>query len=157
MSWLVFGPPTAFPVWALVYRGFPCRDPPVCHRVHGDSTAKRQAMLCVVGVVTSCVPCTSVHTSRSCAPENTYIPARLQPLVKLSVVTILSDSYHFTQFSAGCGCSFQLVILLKISSKFSYLSYAVSQSVLFTQMLFCFFLGRLITFECCRVCPWISL
>ena len=45
----------------------------------------------------------------------------------------------FTKFSAGCGCSLQLVILLKISSKFDCLLYAVSQSILFTQIQICLF------------------
>ena len=58
-------------------------------------------------------------------------------------------SFIFTRCSAVCGCSLQLVILWKISSIFYCLLYAVSQSVLF--------LGRLFTFECCRVCPWTSL
>ena len=90
-------------------------------------------------VVTSCVPCARVRTSRSCPTENTYTPARLEALFELSVVTILSISCHFTKFSAGCGCSFQLVILLKISSNiFSCLLSAVSQSILFTQMQICF-------------------
>ena len=50
----------------------------------------------VVGVVTSCLPCARVRgrVSRSCATENTYTPARLVTLFKLSVVTILSHSYH---------------------------------------------------------------
>ena len=96
------GPPTAFPVRAPVYRGCPCRDPPVCHRVQGDSVAKRQPFL-VLGVVTSCVHCARIpRVSRdgittgfsSCAAENTYTNARLETLVKLSVV-ILSHSYHF--------------------------------------------------------------
>ena len=112
-SWLVVGPltPSLF--------GHRC--------TMGDSVAKRQPLLCVVGVVTSCVPCARVRTSRSRATENTYTPARLEALFKLSVVTVLSHPYHYTKLSAGCGCSFQLVILLNISSKFSYLLYAVSQ------------------------------
>ena len=43
----------------------------MCHRVQGDSVTKRQPLLCVVGVVTSCMPCARVRTPRSCAPENT--------------------------------------------------------------------------------------
>ena len=34
----------------------------------------------------------------SCATENTYTPARLEALSKLSVVTLLSHSYHSHQF-----------------------------------------------------------
>ena len=81
------GPPTAFTVWAPVYRGCPCRDPLVCHRVQGDSVAKRQPLLfvCVVGGAT----------------ENTYTPARLEALSKLSVVAILSPPYHFLQIFNG--------------------------------------------------------
>ena len=41
----------------------------------------------------------------------------------------------------------------EISSDFSCLLPAVSQSILFTQIQVCFFLGRWINFECCRVCP----
>ena len=64
----------------------------------------------VVGVVTSCVPCARVpRVARdvipigcsSCATENTYTPARLEALFKLSVVTILSHSYHFHQICCG--------------------------------------------------------
>ena len=53
----------------------------------------------VVGVVTSCVPCVRVsgRTSRSCATENTYTPAPLEALFKLSVVAILNPSYHLRQ------------------------------------------------------------
>ena len=47
-------------------------------------TLWQSANPCVlVGVVTSCVPCARVRTSRSCAPENAYTPARLEALVKL--------------------------------------------------------------------------
>ena len=97
-----------------------------------------------VGVVTSCVPCARVRgrASRTCATENAYTPARLEALSKLS---------------AGCGCTLQLVILLKIPSKFYCLLYAVSQAILFTQIQLCSILGRLINFERCRVCPWVSL
>ena len=73
------------PCRAPVCRGCPCQDPSVCHRVQGDSVAKRQPSLCVVGVVTSCVPCARARTSCSCATENTYTPARLEALFKLSV------------------------------------------------------------------------
>ena len=88
LSVVVFGccgPPKAFPLGALVYRGCLCRVPPVCHRVQGDSEAKRQPLLCVVvgvlGVVTSCVLCARVprgpkdvitNICCSCATENTY-------------------------------------------------------------------------------------
>ena len=66
----------------------------------------------VLGVVTSCVLCARVSrvlgdvktTGRiSCATDNTYTPAH-----NVS-----------TNFSAGFGCSFQLVILFEISSDFS--------------------------------------
>ena len=57
----------------------------------------------VVGVVTSYVPCARVRgrTSRSCATESTYTHARLEALFKLSVVAILSPSYHFHQIFCG--------------------------------------------------------
>ena len=78
-----------------------------------------------------CVPSARVRTPRSCATENTYISARLEALFKLSIVTIVSHSYPFKKLSAGCGCSFQLVILLKISTKCVLASLsAVSQSIL---------------------------
>ena len=90
VSWLVVGPPTAFPVRAPVYRGCPCRDPPVCQRVQGDSVAKRQPLLCVVGVVTSCVSCARVRTSRSCAPENTYMMSKTLSVMRKP----LDDRFH---------------------------------------------------------------
>ena len=37
----------------------------------------------------------------SCATENTYTPARLEALYKLSIVTILSHSYHVHQIVCG--------------------------------------------------------
>ena len=64
----------------------------------------------VLGVVTSCVLCARVSrvlrdvktTGRvSCATENTYTSARLEALSKLSVVIILSHSYHFHQIFCG--------------------------------------------------------
>ena len=57
----------------------------------------------LVGVVTSCVLCARVRgrVSRSCATENTYTPARLEALFKLSVVTILRHSYHSLQNFCG--------------------------------------------------------
>ena len=72
------GPPTAFLVRAPVYRGCLCRDPPVCHRVQGDSVAKRQPFLVWMS---SCVHCARFpRVSRDvitagcslCANENTY-------------------------------------------------------------------------------------
>ena len=49
------GPPTAFPVLAPVFRGSPCRDPPVYHRVQGDSVAKRQGLVvCLLEYLHSC-------------------------------------------------------------------------------------------------------
>ena len=120
-----------------------------------------------VGVVTSCVLCARVRglVSRSCATENTYTPARLEALFKLSVVTILRHSYRSLQHFCGLWVlSFQLVILFdtffisfEIASKFYCLLSAVSQFILFKQMQICFFPGRLINFECCRVCPWTLL
>ena len=81
-----------------------CLDEPVCLRVQGDSVAKRQP-LCVlaVGVVASCVLCARGRgrVPRACATENTYTPARLEALFKLSVVTILRHSYHFHQIFCG--------------------------------------------------------
>ena len=90
-------------VEALVYRGCPCRDPPVCHRVQGDSVAKRQPFCVLVGVLTSRVLCARVrgHVSRSCATEKTYTPARMGALFKLSVVTILRHSYRSLQDFCG--------------------------------------------------------
>ena len=45
----------------------------------------------------------------------------------------------------------------EISLKFSCSLSAVSQSILLTQMQICSTSRRLINFECCRVCPWISM
>ena len=63
------GHPRPPSVEALVYRGCPCPDPPVCHRVQDDSAAKRQPFFVLVGVVTPCVLCARVRgrVSRSCA------------------------------------------------------------------------------------------
>ena len=97
------GPPTAFPVRTPVYRGCPAWT----HRCATESRVtlwqRANPLLCVVGVVTSCVPCAPARgrTSRSCATENSYTPARLEAVVKLSVVTILSHSYPFHQILCG--------------------------------------------------------
>ena len=48
----VSGHPRPPSVEALVYRGCPCWDPPVCHRVHDDSVAERQP--CACGWCVSC-------------------------------------------------------------------------------------------------------
>ena len=61
-------------VRAPVYRGRPCRDTPVCHRVQDDPVTKSQPLCVLVGVVTSCVLSARVRSrvSRPCATENTY-------------------------------------------------------------------------------------
>ena len=68
------GHPRPSSMEALVYRGFLCGDPPVCHRVQDASVAKREPFFVLLGVVTSCVLCARVRgrVSRSCATENTY-------------------------------------------------------------------------------------
>ena len=166
------GHSTAFPVGHRVYRGCPCRDPPGVPqspvRLFGKAPTLLGVVVGVLGVVTSGVHCARVpRVSRdvtttvcgSCATEITHNPARLEALVKLSVVTILSHILIIsTKFSVGLWVlSLQIVILFEISSDFSCLLSAVSQFILFTQMQICFFLGILINFECCRVCPWTSL
>ena len=66
----------------------------MCHRVQGDSVAKRQPQLRVfvgvVGVVTSGVPCARVRgrTSRSCATENTHRFRNIAELVVLHLVLV---------------------------------------------------------------------
>ena len=133
--------------------------PTVCHRVQGDSVAKRQPFLLRLLVLLESwrrvVFAFAFHAQ--CATENTCTPARLEALFKLSVVIILS---HLNQLSAGCGCFLQwnsfptnldwhvlhLVIFFEISSHFSCLLRAVSPSILFTRMQICFFLGRSINF-----------
>ena len=70
---VTLGPPTTFPVRARVYR-CPCRDLTMCHRVQGDSVAKRQPLLCVcwsrdvVCALRSCSWSCITH----CATENAY-------------------------------------------------------------------------------------
>ena len=114
--------------WLWATHGLPCsgtgvRTEGVLARTHRCATESRVTLwqsanpscvlVGVVGIVTSCVPCPRVRgrTSRSCATENTYTPARLEALCKLSVVAILSPSYHFHQFFCGLWCSLQFVIL----------------------------------------------
>ena len=71
----------------------PCRDPPVCHRVQGDSVAKRQSFFVRLLVLLECDIMCSLHSRStcrdvlttgcsSCATENTYTPARLEALFK---------------------------------------------------------------------------
>ena len=76
--------------------GCPCRDRPVC--LCGKAPS-HFVVVGVVGVVTSCVLCARVARvskdlkptgCRSFATENTYTPARLEALFKLSVVTTQS-------------------------------------------------------------------
>ena len=108
------GHSTAFPVGHRVYRGCPCRDPPGVPqspvRLFGKAPTLLGVVVGVLGVVTSGVHCARVpRVSRdvtttvcgSCATEITHNPARLEALVKLSVVTILSHSYHFHQIFCG--------------------------------------------------------
>ena len=113
------GPPTAFPVRAPVCRGCPCRDPPVCHRVQGDSVAKRHPLLCV------CWSRDLVCALRSCSWSCITLLCNWEYLHSCSTGSAVqalsrrhSQSFiNISNFSAGCGCSLQLVILLKISSK----------------------------------------
>ena len=131
---LVSGHPRPSSVEAPVYRGCPCRAPPVCHRVQDDSVAKRQPFFCVGwsrDIVCSVRSCSWSCFTLMCNCE--YTPARLEALLKLSVVTILRHSYHSLQNFCGLWVlSSHLVILFEISSNFSCLLPAVSQSLLFT-------------------------
>ena len=109
LLWATHGLPCRVPV----YRGCPCRDPPVCHRVQGDSVAKRQPFFVWLLVLLESRHHVFVRVPRvsrdvittgcsSCATENTHTPARLEALFKFSVATILSHSYHFAPtFSCG--------------------------------------------------------
>ena len=97
-------PPTAFPVRAPVYRGCPCRDSPVCHRVQGDSVAKRQPLCVLVGVVTSCVLCARVlgRVSRPCAYEKEYLHScSTGSAVHALFVAILRHLYRSLQHFCG--------------------------------------------------------
>ena len=76
------GPPTALPVGHRCTVG-------VLAWTHWCATESRMTLgqcanpCCVLfGVVTSCVPCARARTSRSCATENTYTPARLEALFR---------------------------------------------------------------------------
>ena len=94
------GPPTAFPVRALVYRGSPFRDPLVCHRVQGYSVAKRQPIVvcCRSRGRRVCLALVLVVVHHAHVQLRTLThSARLEALVKLSVVTFLSHSYPFHQ------------------------------------------------------------
>ena len=146
------GPPTASPRTRTHVPWVSCLDPRGV--TESRMTLSQRSNLCVlVGVVTSCVLCACVRgrVSRSCATENTYTPPRLEALFKLSVVAILRHLYRSLQHLCGCTQN------PSTWSTRSFLLSAVSQSTLFTYKKISFFLRRLINFECCRVCPWISL
>ena len=116
----------------------------MCHRVQGDSVAKRQPLLCVVGVVTSCVCLALMFVHQA------HVQLRIFTLLlawkrcsssqssPFSVIRIIS-----TEFSVGCGRSSPTLHLVRhvlhLVRHVSSLLYALSQSVLFTQMLICFF------------------
>ena len=103
VSWSLLWATHRLPCRAPAYRGRPRRDPPVCHRVQGDSGQSANPSWCgVLGVVTSSGLC--VRVPSSCATENTHLPARLEALFQLSIVIILS---HLHQISAGFGCFLQ--------------------------------------------------
>ena len=65
------GPPTAFPVRAPVYRGCSACTHLCATESRVTLWQRANPLLCVVGVVTSCVPCARSRgrTSRSCATE----------------------------------------------------------------------------------------
>ena len=96
-----------FPVRAPVYRGCPCRDPLVCHRVQGDSVAKRQPFcVCVgvLGVVTSCVPCAQRSTCVEGCVYNLFV-AHVQKriLTKATMVCVAprgTDDPHWRRQAA---------------------------------------------------------
>ena len=110
--------------------------------------------------------------------ENTYKPARLEALFKLSVVLLLSHLFRViraiqticttrtiqifqisegasTRFSAACVPTTRHLVR-DLIGLFLLLS-AVSQSILFAQMQICSTSRRLINIERCRVCPSISM
>ena len=131
----------------------------------GDSVAKRQPFCVLVGVVTSCVLCARVrgHVSHSCATENAYTPARLEALFKPSVVAILSHSYHFHHIFCGLWVLFPTRHLVRcvrhlFRDLIGFFLLVVGNVAihLVHANVNLFSLGRLINFECCRVCPWIS-
>ena len=133
-------------------------DPPVCHRVQGDSVAKSQPILCV-GWSRSCVLCSHDRVElRILTPLLDWKRCSSSQSSPFSGICIVRSN-----ISARCGCSLQPVILFDtfISSHISSECYhclldAVSQSIFSTQMQICFLFGRLTYVECCR-CPWTSL
>ena len=141
---------------------------PVCHRVQGDSVAKRQPLLCVRWSRDVLVFCALVFAVLFRAHVQLRI---LTPLLDWKRCSN-SQSSPFSDIrivrsniSAGCGCS------LSNSSSCSTRSSSRSRSrrnflaccrpcrnsSCSKQLQICFFPGRLINFECCRVCPWTLL
>ena len=105
------------PCGTPVYRGCPCWNPPVCHRVLGDTVAKRQPFLVCLLVL--------MESRRRVCLAHVFVVVH-HAHVQLRILTPLLDwkrcpssqsspfSVHriiSTKFSAGCGCSLQLVIL----------------------------------------------
>ena len=82
------GHPRPLSVKALVYRGCPCRDPPVCHRVQEDPAAERQPC--------ACGWCVSCHLVSACERvcELAVIPQTncdSRVLWNVGILTILLD------------------------------------------------------------------
>ena len=107
----------SLPYRAQVFRGCPCRDPPVCHRVQDDSGAQRQPF-CVwllvlleswhhVFLALVFVVVFRAHAQlRILTPLLKWKRCSSSQSSSFSVIRIIS-----TKVSAGCGCSLLLVIL----------------------------------------------
>ena len=111
---------------------------------------------------------------RLCATENTYTPARLEAMFKLSVVLILSHLVRLIRTIRtiqdslqifwgcihkifGCLCAHNSSPCSRSHRTFLACCLQCRNPILFTQMQICSTLRKLFNFECCCVCPWTSL
>ena len=107
-----FGPPTAFLRRGTGVPWVSLPEPTSVPQIPGWLCGRAPTHFVLVGV-RSC-RCRRVRSrgrvSRSFATENTYTPARLEALLKLSIITICHSSWHdriHSIVSAGCGCFLQ--------------------------------------------------
>ena len=151
-----------------VYRGCPCRDPPVCHRVPGWLWGKALTDSCGCCEVTwsscswswSCFtfgcnwvslhPCSTGSAARALS----RLHSQSFQLTRSNSLRSFGGLWVFSQWNPSVTCSSNRS---KSHRTFFCSLPAVSQSILFTQLLICPTSRRLINFERCRVCSWNSL
>ena len=137
--WIVFWATQGLPSRASVYRGSPCRDPPMCLDAQVWHQGKAPTLCGCWSAVLSTPKRLLVI---ECCVELLFCEHFVAP-------TALAGRVFFSTKSFVQQILTKLFMSFEISSHFSCLLPAVSLSILCTPMLICFTPKRLLIIECC--------